>query len=187
MKRYIRSFWVARSGTAAAEMALVSPMLIALMFGSFELGNYFMSEHAVAKAVRDGARFASRLPVSTYSCPSGGADGSAGSFATGTTSLQSQIKNVTRTGSIDDSAPPRLSYWTAAQETASLPTGSPITLTITCRLASSFSGALSGMPGNIPVITVAANVRYPSLLGQVGISDTNLRLHSQSQAPVMGL
>lgn len=183
----MRSMWSERSGSAAAEMALVSPMLIALMFGSFELGNYFMSEHAVAKAVRDGARFASRLPASTYSCPAGGADGSAGSFATGTTTSQSQIKNITRTGSIDGTATPRLSYWTAAQETAALPNGSPITLTITCRLASSFSGALSGMAGNIPVVTVAANVRYPSLLGRVGIADTNLRLQSQSQAPVAGI
>ncbi len=183
----MKTLWAARSGSAAAEMALVSPLLIGLMFGSFELGNYFMSEHVVAKAVRDGARFASRLPISTYSCPNGGADGSTGSFATGTTTQQNQIKNITRTGSIDGSASPRLSYWSATQESVGLPTGSPITLTITCRLASNFSGALSGMPGNIPVITVAANVRYPSLLAQVGFASANLRLNSQSQAPVMGL
>ena len=48
------------SGTAAAEMALVTPLLMALMFGSFELGNYFYTSHIVAKAVRDGARYASR-------------------------------------------------------------------------------------------------------------------------------
>jgi Flp pilus assembly protein TadG len=174
-------------GTAAVEMALVSPMLIALMFGSFELGNYFMSEHAVAKAVRDGARFASRLPISTYSCPSGGADGSAGSFAAGTATQQSQIKSITRTGSIDGSATPRLSYWTSTQESAALPGGSPITLTITCKMASNFSGSFSGISGNIPVITVAADVHYPSLLGQVGLKGTNLRLRSQSQAPVMGI
>lgn len=174
-------------GSAAAEMALVAPMLIALMFGSFELGNYFMSEHAVAKAVRDGARFASRLPVSTYSCPAGGADNSAGTFAGGTTSLQTQIKNVTRTGSTDGSASPRLSYWTSTQEATAAPSGSPITLTITCRLSTTFTGTFSGMPGNVPVITVAADVHYPSLLGQLGLSATDLRLQSQSQVPVMGI
>lgn len=183
----MRSLLTDRTGAAAAEMALVAPMLIILMFGSFELGNYFMSEHALAKAVRDGARFASRLPASTYSCPSGGTDGSAGTFATGTSGLQSQIKNVTRTGSIDGSATPRLSYWTAAQETTAAPSGSPITLTITCRLATSFTGVFSGLPGNVPVVTVAADVRYPSLFGQLGLSDANLRLQSQSQAPVMGI
>ena len=174
-------------GAAAAEMALVAPMLIVLMFGSFELGNYFMSEHAVAKAVSDGARFASRLPVSTYICPSLGADNSAGTFASGTTNLQAQIKNVTRTGSIDGSASPRLSYWTTAQEGTAAPSGSPITLTITCRLSTTFTGVFSGMPGNVPVVTVAADVRYPSLFGQLGLSSANLRLQSQSQVPVMGI
>lgn len=183
------SFFEAREGSAAAEMALVAPMLIALMFGSFELGNYFMSEHAVAKAVRDGARFASRLPASTYNCPSIGADGSPGSFvvSVASTKVQAQIKNVTRTGSTDGSASPRLSYWTAAHEAAILPGGSPITLTITCRSAATFTGVFSGIEGNVPVITVTANVRYPSLLGQMGLSDTNLRLQSESQAAVMGI
>ena len=64
-----------RCGAAAAEMALVAPMLITLMFGSFELGNYFLSEHALAKAVRDGARYATRIAVTNYSCPSGSATG----------------------------------------------------------------------------------------------------------------
>ncbi len=184
-----RSLLSARDGSAAAEMALVAPMLITLMFGSFELGNYFMSEHAVAKAVRDGARFASRLPASTYSCPVAGADGSAGSFVVSTASAlaQAQIKNVTRTGSADGSATPRLSYWTSAQETAVLPGGSPITLTVTCRLATTFTGVFSGIEGNVPVVTVSANVRYPSLLGQIGLSDINLRLQSESQSAVMGI
>ena len=187
--RWLRSFQAAREGSAAAEMALVAPMLITLMFGSFELGNYFMSEHAVAKAVRDGARFASRLPASLYVCPAGGADGSAGSFAisAAATLAQSQIKNVTRTGSIDGSATPRLSYWTTTQETTALPNGSPITLTVTCRLATTYTGIFSGIEGNVPVVTVAANVHYPSLLGQLGLAGTNLRLNSQSQVPVMGI
>src|SRR3546814_13564998 len=57
-----------RSGAAAAEMALVSPMLIILMFGSFELGNYFLDEHVVLKAVRDGARYAARQNCTTMPC-----------------------------------------------------------------------------------------------------------------------
>lgn len=192
----MRSLLTDRTGAAAAEMALVAPMLIILMFGSFELGNYFMSEHALAKAVRDGARFASRLPASNYSCPSTGTDGSTGTFV-GSDDLKNQIKNVTRTGSIgiivnglrveDPNAKPRLSYWTAAEESASLPSGSPITFTITCRLSTSYTGVFSGLSGNVPVVTVAANVRYPSLFGQLGLSDANLRLQSQSQVPVMGI
>ena len=47
-------------GAAAAEMALVLPLLLVILFGSLELGNYFMNEHTLIKAVRDGARFAGR-------------------------------------------------------------------------------------------------------------------------------
>src|SRR6184192_1907937 len=75
-------------GTAAVEMALCLPLLLALMFGSVELGNYFLSEHVVQKAVRDASRFAARLPLTDYpSCtvPSGG-------------TAEQQVKNVARTG-----------------------------------------------------------------------------------------
>ena len=57
------------SGAAAVEMALVTPLLMVLMFGSMELGYYFYSQHVVTKAVRDGARFASRQGFDKYNCP----------------------------------------------------------------------------------------------------------------------
>ena len=48
-------------GAAAAEMAMVLPLLLALMFGVTELGRYFWSEHVLLKGVwqcnrRDGGR-----------------------------------------------------------------------------------------------------------------------------------
>ena len=55
-----------RSGSSAAEMALVTPLLLVLMFGTFELGYFFLSEHVVQKAVRDAARYAARLPMASY-------------------------------------------------------------------------------------------------------------------------
>ena len=55
-------------GTAAAEMALVTPLLLALMLGSVELGNFFMDQHALTKQVRDGARYASRLAINQCLC-----------------------------------------------------------------------------------------------------------------------
>ena len=36
-----------RTGAAAAEMALVLPLLLMILFGSFEVGNYFLSAHIV--------------------------------------------------------------------------------------------------------------------------------------------
>ena len=59
-----------RSGAAAAEMAMVAPLLMILMLGAMELGHYFYSQHVVVKAVRDGARYASRHDFSNYTCPS---------------------------------------------------------------------------------------------------------------------
>jgi len=43
------------TASAAVEMALVLPLLLALSVGSFEMGNLFMDQHALDKQVRDGA------------------------------------------------------------------------------------------------------------------------------------
>ena len=59
-QRRLRALLASDDAAAAAEMALVVPLLVILMFGSFELGRYFLDEHVVVKAVRDGARYASR-------------------------------------------------------------------------------------------------------------------------------
>ena len=46
------------SGAAAVEMALVAPLLLALLFGSVELGKYFLDQHVVVKGKnRDTAWF----------------------------------------------------------------------------------------------------------------------------------
>ena len=52
--------WTDRRGSAAAEMAMVAPLLIGIMFGSLQMGKFFWDEHQVLKAVRDGARYAAR-------------------------------------------------------------------------------------------------------------------------------
>ena len=57
-----------RKGSAAVEMALVTPLLLVIMFGSVEVGNFFYNEHLLTKAVRDGARYAARQNFSYYAC-----------------------------------------------------------------------------------------------------------------------
>ena len=160
-------------GTASAEMALIAPLLITLMFGSMELGNYFLNEHAVIKAVRDGARYAARIDVSNYSCPSGSATGTI-------TGLETQIKNLTRTGSIDGLATPRLGYWTAP---------STITVSVRCVAKVSYGGTFSPLIGDIPVVKVKADVPYAdgSLFKYIGFTSVNLFLRSESEATVMGI
>ena len=49
-------------------MALVVPLMLTLMFGGLEGAYYLWNEHIAIKAVRDGARFASRQPFTKYDC-----------------------------------------------------------------------------------------------------------------------
>ena len=60
IRNIIRRMGRNERGAAAAEMALVTPLLLILLAGGLEIGNYFMDEHRLVKAVRDGARFAAR-------------------------------------------------------------------------------------------------------------------------------
>lgn len=166
------------SGSAAVEMALVTPILLTLMFGSFELGNYFLDDHVVIKAVRDGARYAARLPISNYSCPSGSTSGTLLGSSTA-------IKNVTRTGTPDGTGAPRLASWTSQ---------STITITVGCKPTATYPGMYSQLPGDVPVVTISASVPYTTLFSrlgwqikQSGAGTTMLNLNAQSQAAVMGI
>ena len=51
MRNALGHFRIQDRGSAGVEMALVTPIFLALMFGSFEMGYYFLSEHAVANAI----------------------------------------------------------------------------------------------------------------------------------------
>lgn len=165
------------SGNAAAEMALVLPMLLALMFGSFELGNYFLSEHALQKAVRDAARYAARLPMADYDCSAGTVD----------TTAQTNIQEVARFGDptgTADGATARLAGWTA---------DTMATVSLSCDDTStgySFvdNGIYTDFPdgGAAPVATVSATVPYTSLFGTYVFGSTTVNLNSASQAAVIG-
>jgi Flp pilus assembly protein TadG len=163
-------------------MALVLPILLTLMFGAFELGNYFQSEHVLQKAVRDAARYAARKPLVesdgtiNYSC----------SGPTLGTSVEAQIQEVARfndpTGTAD-SATSRLSGWT--DDTMA-------TVTLTCDSSSSDSyvnkGVYSSFPnsGAVPIITVSATVPYNMLFGSYVFGSATLNLNAKSQASVIG-
>lgn len=159
-----------RRGAAAVEMALVAPLLIIILFGSTEMGNYFLNEHVVAKSVRDGARYAARLPMTDYP----GCSASAGAVT--------KIKNVTRTGSVAGGTS-RLPYWTDTMN------GNPtITVTATCNTTGTYTGIYAGLAIGVPVVTVTASVPYPSLFGIFGMFNSgSFSLRANSQAAVMGI
>ena len=161
-------------GAAAVELAMVLPFLLVLMFGSAELGKYFLDEHGLVKQVRDGARYAARLPLeANYSCPS-----------TVNAGAQTLITNVTRTGTVTGSGTGRFdaTYWTRNCA------GSAQTLAITVRCVSNddYDGIYQSLAGDIPVVKVSATIGYRSVLGALGVPTANLCLRAESGAPVIG-
>ena len=171
--RLARSFArLDRRGAAAAEMALVAPLLVTIMFGSLELGKYFWDEHLVTKAVRDGARFASRQSFATMPCG-------------GSATNEAQIKNLVRFGkpTVTAADKPRLHYWTS---------NSTITVEITCYENSGVDGArvydgiYSARP-DVPVVKVTAAVPYAPIVGSFGFEADGLSLNAYSESTVFGL
>lgn len=153
-----------RRGAAAAEMALVTPLLVMLLFSTFELARYFMDAHIVAKAVRDGARFAGRQPFLDMPCGGPAAD-------------EADIKNLVRTGTTASGAPSRLGYWTNPNT---------ITVTVTCDSTSSYtaSGIYVNASGGARRVTVSAAVPYVTLFG---FTLGGVQVPGRSEAAVMGI
>jgi Flp pilus assembly protein TadG len=161
----MRNIFKCVNGSAAAEMALVTPLLLTLMFGSFELGNYFLDNHVVEKAVRDGARYAARRSLSNYTACTGDPGGT----------VKADTQNLVRTGQVTSGGNARLPGWTS---------NSTITVTITC--GSGYTGIYTGLSG-APVVTVTAAVPYSSLFQAIGFNASSLILNARAQAPVMGI
>lgn len=165
-----------RAGTAAAEAIMIAPLLIVMMAGAMEIGNFFLTQHAVTKQVRDGARYASRLTLSeSYSCP-----GDVFADADANTNI---IK-VTKSGAVNGTGNPRFgsAFWVAC-------TGSPqpVSVSIRCVPKGDYRGIYATIDTSIPVVTVSADVAYPSLLGTLGFPTASLCLHADSEVPVAGL
>lgn len=164
-----------QEGAAGAEMALMVPLLIILMFGSFEMGHFFWSEHKVVKAVRDGSRFAARQPFTKFACGQSGillGDGSNNLD----TALIDNIKNLTRTGTVSGTGQVKIRGWTNTQ----------VTVTVSCPATAVSTGIYKGLT-NAPRVTVAATVPYPSLFGALGFDASAINLNAQAQSPVMGI
>ena len=161
-----------RSGAAAAEMALVAPLLLTIMFGALELGKYFWDEHLLVTAVRDGARFAARQGFATMPCG-------------GPATNETQIRNLVRYGktTVTGSDKPHLFYWTD-------PT--TITVAIRCYANAGVDGervydGLYSARANVPIVTVSADVPYTPIVGSIGFKATGLSLNASNESPVFGL
>ena len=165
----LRLFLANTRATASVEFALLVPMLIILLFGGTEAGHFVWSQHKLAEAVRDGARYAARLPIDTV------CDGSTEVLAD---PQLADVKLITRTGQLDDAAArPVVPGWTDAQ----------VTVTVSCE---SFvdTGIYNDLNAAGPIVTVSAtNVTYPSMFNALGGLSRNVSLNAFSHAAVIGI
>lgn len=155
------------SGAAAAELILITPFLLVLMFGAMELGYYFYSEHVVVKAVRDGARFASRTGFENFDCSNDTID----------PTIVDDTQRVTRTNQVDSGGDSRLPGWTD---------DTTVTVQMTCDTSGDYGSFYAGLNG-IPVVTVRAEVPYRSLFSLLGFNTGSLQMTASSEAVVMGI
>jgi len=161
---------------AAAEMALITPLILVLMMGGLEIGNYFYNEHVLLKAVRDGARYAARQNFTYY----GGCTGS----PTGT--VVDDTKKLVKTGLVSGGtlAPgslDRLRNWDAS---------TTISVTMSCTTtanSTTMSGIYRGRTSGAPRVTVSASVPYVPVLSMFGFTGAGLQLNADEQAAVMGI
>ena len=184
MKRLL-SLLRAEKGAAAAEMALVMPFMLVLMFGAVELGNLFLDEHTLTKQVRDGARYASRLPLADdFVCNTEVFEGD-------DDDAKDDIIKVTKDGVVSGTGQPRwTAYWSRTCNNATP------TLKVDIRCvdkddidvdADGSTGIYSSLPGDqIPVATVSGAVKYRSVLAAIGFDATNICLRAESDVALAG-
>ena len=156
-----------RGGSAAVEMALVLPILLALLFGSVELGRYFHNEHILVKAVRDGARFAARQDFSNYTACTGAPPAD----------VVTATRSLVMTGLLSGGSN-RLANWNATT----------INITMSCQTTASgqtMSGIYRGSAGGAPIVTVSASVPYTPVFGTMVFG--SLSLNASQQATVTGI
>ena len=159
-------------GVAAAEMALVAPILIFLLFGMVEIGNLFYNQHILAKAVRDGARYAARQPFADYDM------GSCSMSADAIT----RVRRLVRTAQLAaGGSAARVPNWTEADE------ASTISVDVDCDNSGTYGGIYANNAHIAAAVTVQATVPYSPLIGSIAFSTTGINLSARSQAAVSGV
>lgn len=163
--RLLRSLLDCQRGGPAAELALILPFLVVMLFGGLELGYYFYSQHQVVKGVRDGARYASRQSFVDLNCDTGSVPAD----------VETAIQEITRTGRVSGGTA-RVPGWE----------NDDIMVSLTCPGTAITTGIYAG-ESNAPQINLVASVAYQSLFEGVGIIDSTYTLNASQQAAVMGI
>jgi Flp pilus assembly protein TadG len=151
-------------------MAMVTPLLLILMLGCIELGNYFWNEHTLLKAVRDGARYAARQGFSNYGSCSGSPGGT----------VASDTQNVVMYG-----------YLTGTNKLTPNISASNVVVTQSCTTTAgtqTMQGLYRNDANGAHVVAVTATVTYrPVIAVALGFSGVGYQLYARSEAAVTGL
>ena len=163
----VRTVLSDRGGSAAAEMALVLPLLMVILFGCLELGNYFMNEHRLVKAVRDGARFAARQDFVNYP-----------DCSTVSTTTRDATRNIVTNGVMSGGTiiTPNIQ-------------ATDVDVTTSCATSAggqTMAGIYTGRTTGAQIVTVSASVNYRPVLAIAGFTGIGLTLNAASQAAVSG-
>jgi hypothetical protein len=158
---------------AAVEMALVLPLLLALLFSAAEGANYFYNEHVLVQAVRDGARYAARQDMANFVSCTGSPGGT----------VVADTTNIVENGLLSGGTP-RFPY-----------TGATIDVTTSCTTSTggqTMGGLYNGVTNSggsavgAPIVTVAAKVPYTPLLQSFGFTGVGFNLYAKQEAAVAG-
>lgn len=164
-----------RRGAAAAELALILPLLLIILCSSLELGNYFMNEHTLVKAVRDGSRYAARQAFSNYTGCSGSPGGT----------VVADTKNVVMNG-----------YLSGGTSITPNIQAADIDVTMSCKSTAggqTMSGIYAGRDVNADaqtdaqIVRVTASVNYRPVLAAFGFRGVGFKLNAESEAAVAGM
>ncbi|WP_144096371.1 TadE/TadG family type IV pilus assembly protein [Croceicoccus sediminis] len=174
----LRDFLHDEGGSPAAEFVLSLPMILPLIFVAMEAGNFFWSQQKLVESVRNGARYAARLNYSEVCNPSGAG------YAPIASTVETKIKNLTRTGNTAGTGPSELPGWTNAQVSVSV----DCTAFVSTGIFDSLGNDSAGNARTGAVVTVSAPaVPYFSILGALGVMNNSYRLAAESHAPVIGV
>lgn len=166
-----------KAGSAVTELALLLPLALLLLFGSVEMGYFFYSQHQVVKGVRDGARYASRQNFGYFDCSNVALQSPAG-LPAGTT-VETEIKNVTRTGRTSGGTP-RIPGWGNDPQ--------DVTVTVSCPPSGQeVTGGIYKGRTNAPQVNVSTVVPYPSLFGFLDFLGNGWNIRAEQQSAVMGI
>jgi hypothetical protein len=153
-------------------MALIVPVLLTLLLGSMELGNYFYNQHTLTKSVRDGARFAARQAFEHFETCDAEPGGT----------VVADTKQVTRTGQVTGGSD-RLPNWTAGD--------TQFSVTTRCSTESdgvTYGGIYSAFASEgARYVVVEAVLPYQPIMGMLGLASGNLQVHASQQAAVAGI